>query len=103
MPTNDRNRGTGDHAPPTGDFIDHPNPGRESAKLGYETTDVNAGGVVVFLGGLFGFVLIFFAFCFLLGKVINTAAHSHRPGYAADRPARPSGDRGPEQPDARPG
>ena len=73
MPTNDRNRGTGDHAPPTGDFVDHPNSGAESAKLGYETTDVNAGGVVVFLGGLFGFVLIFFAFCFLLGKVINTA------------------------------
>ena len=73
MPTNDRNRGTGDHAPPAGDFIDHPNPGAESAKLGYETTDVNAGGVVVFLGGLFGFVLIFFVFCFLLGKVINTA------------------------------
>ncbi len=73
MPTNDRNRGTGDHAPPIGDFIDHPNSGAESAKLGYETTDVNAGGVVVFLAGLFGFVLIFFGFCFLLGKVINTA------------------------------
>ena len=73
MPTNDHNRTTGDHPPPTGDFVDHPNPGRESAKLGYETTDVNAGGVLVFLGGLFGFVLIFFVFCFLLGKVINTA------------------------------
>ncbi len=71
MPTNDHS--TGDHAPPTGDFVDHPNPGRESARLGYETTDVNAGGVLVFLGGLFGFVLIFFVFCFLLGKVINTA------------------------------
>ena len=29
--------------------------------------------MIVFLGGLFGFVLIFFVFCFLLGKVINTA------------------------------
>ena len=75
MPTNNHggpSRDTGDHAPPTGDFVDHPNPGAESAKLGYETTDVNAGGVLVFLGGLFGFVLIFFVFCFLLGKVINT-------------------------------
>ena len=72
-PTGSNNRGTGDHAPPAGDFVDHPNSGAESAKVGYETTDVNAGGVVVFLGGLFGFVLIFFVFCFLLGKVINTA------------------------------
>ncbi len=72
MPTNDRNNSsTGDHAPPTGDFIDHPNPGRESVSLGYETTDVNTGGVIVFLGGLFGFVIIFFVFCFLMGRLIN--------------------------------
>ena len=62
---------TGDHAPPTGDFVDHPNPGRESVRLGYETTDVNTGGIIVFLGGLFGFVLIFFVFCFLMGRLIN--------------------------------
>lgn len=73
MPTNDNNQHTGNHAPPTGDFVDHPNPGRESAKLGYETTDVNTGGVVVFIGGLFGFVLIFFVFCFFMGRVINEA------------------------------
>jgi hypothetical protein len=48
-----------------------PTPGAESAKLGYETSDVNVGGVIVFLGGLFGFVLIFFVFCFLMGRVIN--------------------------------
>ncbi len=48
-----------------------PTPGAESAKLGYETSDVNVGGVVVFIGGLFGFVLIFFVFCFLMGRVIN--------------------------------
>ena len=40
---------------------------------GYETTDVNVGGVLVFLGGLMGFVFVFFLFCFLMGKVINTA------------------------------
>lgn len=56
-----------------GDIVNYPSPGAESAKLGYETTDVNVGGVIVFLGGLFGFVLIFFAFCFLMGRVINEA------------------------------
>jgi len=49
-----------------------PNPGEESAKLGYEVTDVHAGGIVVFVGGLFGFVIIFFLFCFLMGRVINS-------------------------------
>jgi hypothetical protein len=34
-------------------------------------TDANAGNVVVFLGGLFGFVIIFFFFCFFMGKLIN--------------------------------
>lgn len=38
---------------------------------GYETTDVNVSGVAVFLGGLFGFVLVFFGFCFVMGKAIN--------------------------------
>lgn len=56
-----------------GDIVNYPTPGAESAKLGYETTDVNVRGVLVFLGGLFGFVLIFFAFCFLMGRVINEA------------------------------
>lgn len=40
---------------------------------GYETTDVNVNGVAVFLAGLFGSVLIFFVFCFVLGRVINGA------------------------------
>ncbi len=31
------------------------------------------GGVVVFLAGLSGFLLIFFVFCFVMGKVINNA------------------------------
>ncbi len=58
MPTND------DHNPHGSRDEEHP---------GYETTDANVGGVAVFLGGLFGFVLIFFVFCFILGKVINSA------------------------------
>ena len=40
---------------------------------GYETTDVNVGGIIVFLAGLSGFILIFFFFCFGMGKVINSA------------------------------
>jgi hypothetical protein len=39
---------------------------------GYETTDVQVGGVVVFLGGLIVFVFVFFIFCFGMGKLINT-------------------------------
>jgi hypothetical protein len=46
---------------------------RDSEHPGYEVTDVNAGGIAVFLAGLFGSVLVFFIFCFLMGKVINTA------------------------------
>ena len=38
---------------------------------GYETTDVNVGGVVVFLGGLAGFLIMFFVVCYFLGIVIN--------------------------------
>ncbi len=57
----------------SGDISNYPTPGAESANLGYETTDVNVGGILVFLGGLFGFVLIFFVFCFLMGRVINEA------------------------------
>jgi hypothetical protein len=71
MPINPKDN-AGEHAPPTGDFANHPDSGPESVKLGYETTDVNVGGVAVFLAGLFGFVLIFFLFCFLMGKAINT-------------------------------
>lgn len=47
--------------------------GRSDEQPGYETTDVNVGGVIVFLGGLCGFVLIFFVFCFGMGRVINSA------------------------------
>jgi hypothetical protein len=46
---------------------------RNAESPGYETTDVNAGGVAVFLAGLFGFVVVFFVFCFVMGKVINKA------------------------------
>lgn len=73
MPIDNGRKNAGDHEPPLGDFVNHPNPSPGGAELGYETTDVNARGVVVFLGGLFGFVLIFFFFCYLMGGVLNTA------------------------------
>jgi hypothetical protein len=44
---------------------------RDSDHPGYEVTDVNAGGVAVFLAGLFGSVFIFFLLCYGLGILIN--------------------------------
>jgi hypothetical protein len=38
---------------------------------GYEVEDVNTKGIAVFLAGLFGTVVIFFFFCYGMGKVIN--------------------------------
>jgi hypothetical protein len=46
---------------------------RDTESPGYETTDVNVNGVVVFLAGLFGFLIVFFVFCFVMGRVINSA------------------------------
>ncbi|HTH53159.1 MAG TPA: hypothetical protein VL495_04350 [Edaphobacter sp.] len=40
---------------------------------GYEISDVNVNGIIVFLSGLAGSVFVFFIFCFLMGKVINGA------------------------------
>ncbi len=64
MHTNDYDRDLGSATPEPPVDSEHP---------GYETTDVNVNGVAVFLAGLFGFVLIFFVFCYGMGKVINTA------------------------------
>ncbi len=50
-----------------------PSTQRSEDRPGYETTDVNVGGVLVFLAGLSGFLVIFFVFCFVMGKVINNA------------------------------
>jgi len=70
MPTNDDKNPPAAYDAGKGE-INYPAPGAEGAKLGYETTDVNVGGAIVFLGGLFGFVLIFFVFCFVMGRMIN--------------------------------
>jgi hypothetical protein len=56
---------------PTHDPIEPQQPGPEN--VGYEVTDVNVNGIVVFLASLGAFVAVFFVFCFGMGKVINTA------------------------------
>lgn len=62
MPTNDHNlHQPGAHDPHVRD-TEHP---------GYETTDVNTNGIVVFLAGLFGSVCVFFLLCYGLGILIN--------------------------------
>lgn len=43
-----------------------------SVREGYEVTDANTGGIVVFLVALFISVGVFFVFCFGMGKVINS-------------------------------
>ena len=43
-----------------------------SVREGYEVTDANTGGIIVFLVGLFLSVGVFFVFCFGMGKVINS-------------------------------
>ena len=65
MPTND-----GDLGKKVGST--EPQPAMTEHGPGYETTDVNVNGVVVFLSGLMGFLVVFFVFCFFMGKVINT-------------------------------
>jgi hypothetical protein len=62
MPTNDHDlKQNAAHDPHARDS-DHP---------GYEVTDVNTNGIVVFLAGLFGSVLVFFLLCYGLGTLIN--------------------------------
>jgi len=56
---------------PTHDPIEPQHP--EIGSPGYEVTDVNVNGIVVFLASLGAFVGVFFIFCFGMGKVINTA------------------------------
>ncbi len=73
MATNRPDSNEGSYSASNGDIGDHPKSGPGSVEAGYETTDVNAGGILVFIGGLFGFVIVFFFFCFFMGRVINEA------------------------------
>ncbi|HTV78401.1 MAG TPA: hypothetical protein VMF03_09090 [Steroidobacteraceae bacterium] len=45
--------------------------GDPSVKEGYEVTDANTGGIIVFLVGLFVSVGVFFVFCYVMGIAIN--------------------------------
>ena len=49
----------------------HASPKTDAEHPGYEVTDVNAKGVVVFLGGLVSFLVVFFVLCYAMGKAIN--------------------------------
>lgn len=76
MPTSPKNPNDSDNKDAGEDLFGgkpQPSTERPGGSPGYETTDVNVGGVVVFLGGLAGFLAVFFLFCFVMGKVINSA------------------------------
>ena len=70
MPTNGGSKGSENLRPDSS--ITHPERQRSDAQPGYEVQDVNVGGIVTFLAGLSGFLIIFFLFCFVMGKAINT-------------------------------
>ena len=55
----------------------HPAPKRDAEHPGYELQDVNVSGIATFVAGLSGFVVVFFFFCFLMGKIINYAIIQH--------------------------
>jgi hypothetical protein len=62
MPTNDHDmKQAGAHDPHVRDD-EHP---------GYELSDVNTNGIVVFLAGLLGSVFVFFVLCYGMGILIN--------------------------------
>jgi hypothetical protein len=51
--------------------LPHPSAKLDAEHPGYEVSDVNTKGVVVFLGGLLGFLVVFFVLCYAMGKAIN--------------------------------
>lgn len=69
------------HNPESGQNRDNLDPkahAREhSVQEGYEVSDANTGGVLVFLVGMGISIAVFFVFCFGMGKVINNALDRH--------------------------
>lgn len=49
----------------------HPHAKTDAEHPGYEVTDVNTKGVVVFMGGMLAFLVVFFVFCYAAGKALN--------------------------------
>lgn len=70
MPTNREDKGSENLRPDSSRL--QPNRDRSEENPGYETQDVNVGGMITFLAGLTGFLAIFFIFCWVMGKAINT-------------------------------
>lgn len=56
------------NAPP----VSQQSPKVDDEHPGYELEDVNVRGISVFLAGLFGTVIVFFFFCYAMGKAINS-------------------------------
>jgi hypothetical protein len=52
-------------------------PSQAHPQLGYEASDVNTRGVLIFLISLAAFIVVFFVFVFGMGKVINTELVKH--------------------------
>lgn len=61
---------------------------------GYEVTDVNTKGVVVFLGGLIGFLAVFFILCYAMGKAINYGLLKQDQDQASHNPLSAASPRG---------
>lgn len=80
--------------PPSTDADEHgfpkptPHPVRklDAEHPGYEVTDVNTGGVVVFIGGLMAFLIVFFILCYALGGAINGGLLKQDQAAAARNP-----------------
>ena len=49
----------------------HPQPKTDAEHPGYEVTDVNTKGVIVFMGGMLAFLVVFFVFCYAAGAALN--------------------------------
>lgn len=49
----------------------HPVAKTDAEHPGYEVTDVNTKGVIVFMGGMLAFIFVFFIFCWAAGKALN--------------------------------
>ena len=71
MPTNHHEEHEGHDMGRPENVPAHPSPKRDSEHPGYEVQDVNVGGIVTFIAGLAGSILIFFVFCFFMGRAID--------------------------------
>lgn len=69
----------------------HPVPKLDADHPGYETTDVNTNGVLIFLAGLLGTIIVFFGLCYVMGKAINTGLSKQDSSEARLSTEAPSG------------